>query len=97
MSFPKAGSWLLPSPLLISELILFGLVLGIAAAALWTSPSAVRACYVTIVALMILVLYFRGLEFASRLAALLPAAVVLFLAAAAFRFMFTERDVRGES
>ena len=93
LSFPKAGSWLIPDPWLWTSLVLFGAILGAAATVLWAESKSARANYYTIIVLQIFVIYILGLEFAARLAALLPAALLLLIAAVAFRTFFPERGL----
>jgi hypothetical protein len=89
--FPKAGQWLIPDPLLWIGLILLGLVLGVAAATLWRAESAARACYATLAVLLVLLVHFFGLEMASRLVGLLPAAFLLLILSAVFRLIVPEK------
>jgi hypothetical protein len=97
INFPKAGYWLLPDPWLWIALVAMGVILGAAAAVLWAAPLAVKACYVSISILLVLLIHFIGIEFAVRLAWMLPGAVLLLIAAIVFRAFFPEKAATLQS
>jgi cbb3-type cytochrome oxidase subunit 3 len=85
LEFPKAGFWLMPDLFLWFGLVLGGLLLGAAAMLIWSRRSPALACYLAIALLAILLVYLLGLQFAARLANLLPAVLLLFVVAATVR------------
>ena len=87
LEFPKAGHWLIPDPLVWIGLVLTGLVLGAAAALVWSPPAPARACYAAFSVVLVLAIYFWGLGFAARLARLLPAAALLLVVVAVVRLL----------
>lgn len=90
--FLKAGYWLVPGLFIWISIFLLAFALGATAALLWSNPAVGKACYGTISAIIILAVYIWGLEFAARLAGLLPAAGFLLLLTFIFRLVDMKRD-----